>query len=149
MSTARLWRWLFPELVHVGDAEARRVLEQTLAATWLSFFVPSSLPVLVGLLMPFGIIGISWLVGSFGASGAAALGIYMGGTVLTVLSLLVAFRLCRKRIRNKLRQALSKRGYPICETCGYNLTGNTSGTCPECGTDIEPAEPAGKPTDEP
>jgi predicted RNA-binding Zn-ribbon protein involved in translation (DUF1610 family) len=24
--------------------------------------------------------------------------------------------------------------YPACATCGYNLTGNTSGTCPECGT---------------
>jgi hypothetical protein len=22
----------------------------------------------------------------------------------------------------------------LCPTCGYNLTGNTSGTCPECGT---------------
>jgi hypothetical protein len=23
--------------------------------------------------------------------------------------------------------------------CGYNLTGNTSGTCPECGEPVEPA----------
>jgi uncharacterized paraquat-inducible protein A len=23
-----------------------------------------------------------------------------------------------------------------CTTCGYNLTGNVSGTCPECGTSI-------------
>jgi len=23
-----------------------------------------------------------------------------------------------------------------CSTCGYNLTGNTSGVCPECGTAI-------------
>ena len=22
----------------------------------------------------------------------------------------------------------------LCLTCGYNLTGNTSGVCPECGT---------------
>jgi len=22
----------------------------------------------------------------------------------------------------------------LCWTCGYNLTGNTSGFCPECGT---------------
>ena len=25
-----------------------------------------------------------------------------------------------------------------CRRCGYNLTGNTSGICPECGTAIEP-----------
>ena len=25
------------------------------------------------------------------------------------------------------------RGDPKCGSCGYNLTGNTSGTCPECG----------------
>lgn len=30
------------------------------------------------------------------------------------------------------------RGDPLrCSGCSYNLTGNTSGTCPECGTDIE------------
>jgi hypothetical protein len=24
----------------------------------------------------------------------------------------------------------------VCLTCGYNLTGNTSGVCPECGADV-------------
>ena len=27
-----------------------------------------------------------------------------------------------------------------CTECGYNLTGNTSGTCPECGTPV-PSKP--------
>jgi hypothetical protein len=27
-------------------------------------------------------------------------------------------------------------GNPNCPTCGYNLTGNLSGTCPECGTPL-------------
>jgi hypothetical protein len=31
----------------------------------------------------------------------------------------------------------------VCNSCGYNLTGNTSGTCPECGTPV-PKEPAEK-----
>ncbi len=26
---------------------------------------------------------------------------------------------------------------PLCDGCGYNLTGNTSGVCPECGTAIK------------
>lgn len=31
---------------------------------------------------------------------------------------------------------------PLCSKCGYNLTGNVSGRCPECGLDIEPEPPA-------
>lgn len=29
--------------------------------------------------------------------------------------------------------------YPLCLACGYNLTGNTSGCCPECGSPIPEA----------
>lgn len=36
-------------------------------------------------------------------------------------------RICRKR--------LSKPG--CCPSCGYNLTGNISGVCPECGMPFE------------
>ena len=35
-----------------------------------------------------------------------------------------------------------------CRECGYDLTGNVSGVCPECGTRIElPQRPPGKPQD--
>jgi hypothetical protein len=34
------------------------------------------------------------------------------------------------RRRRKLREDL-------CSNCGYNLTGNVSGVCPECGTKVE------------
>jgi len=30
-------------------------------------------------------------------------------------------------------------GVGLCENCRYNLTGNTSGVCPECGTPVENA----------
>jgi len=30
-----------------------------------------------------------------------------------------------------------------CESCGYNLTGNVSGVCPECGATCKAADPAG------
>ena len=36
-----------------------------------------------------------------------------------------------RRRRGHRRQSLG-----LCHDCGYNLTGNTSGTCPECGTTI-------------
>jgi hypothetical protein len=28
---------------------------------------------------------------------------------------------------------------PLCDGCGYNLTGNTSGRCPECGSSVPTA----------
>lgn len=36
--------------------------------------------------------------------------------------------------------AFPRRKSGLCESCGYDLTGNTSGTCPECGAKI--AEPS-------
>lgn len=34
-----------------------------------------------------------------------------------------------------------------CQSCGYNLTGNTSGICPECGHHLDCS--AGRPQDPP
>jgi len=31
---------------------------------------------------------------------------------------------------------LQVRGQPLCDLCSYNLTGNTSGVCPECATPV-------------
>jgi len=31
--------------------------------------------------------------------------------------------------------------FPTCHVCGYNLNGNVSGVCPECGTPIPPEPP--------
>jgi len=45
----------------------------------------------------------------------------------------------RRAIRRELRVQLKKRGIPICIPCGYDLTGNVSGVCPECGAAIEKA----------
>lgn len=33
-------------------------------------------------------------------------------------------------------QVRRKSDVPLCDRCGYNLTGNASGICPECGTPI-------------
>ena len=32
-------------------------------------------------------------------------------------------------------------GGNACRGCGYDLTGNASGVCPECGSDVPPARP--------
>ena len=43
----------------------------------------------------------------------------------------------RRHTRRHLRVQLAKKGIPVCIPCGYNLKGNASGVCPECGTKIE------------
>ena len=45
--------------------------------------------------------------------------------------------LSRQQWRRFLRQELNARGIPICMKCAYDLTGNESGVCPECGTRVE------------
>lgn len=35
-------------------------------------------------------------------------------------------------------------GPPTCNMCDYNLTGNTSGRCPECGNEVSLAQPPNK-----
>lgn len=39
-------------------------------------------------------------------------------------------------VRNRLR-SLRRRRRGLCLKCGYNLQGNTSGRCPECGTAVD------------
>ena len=49
---------------------------------------------------------------------------------LAILVMIVIYPLTPFAVRRDRR----KRG--LCVRCGYNLTGNTSGTCPECGQPI-------------
>ncbi len=54
-----------------------------------------------------------------------------------------AFWFTRRDIRRRLRAQLAKKGIPVCIPCGYNLTGNESGVCPECGTAMQKTGPLG------
>jgi hypothetical protein len=54
-----------------------------------------------------------------------------------VLGLIPVVSLLRWRVRSRVQQWRTIRGR--CLSCGYNLTGNTTGICPECGTTIDRA----------
>ena len=56
----------------------------------------------------------------------------LGGLMIVHLSLCLALRRLMFRL---YRQGLSEN--EICSNCAYDLTGNTSGLCPECGKMIE------------
>ncbi len=69
------------------------------------------------------------------------LGEEMAAVLSCILSLPLAYYVARKfynAIRWKRCQGLTKE----CQNCSYNLTGNVSGICPECGTPVAPASSA-------
>ena len=46
----------------------------------------------------------------------------------------------RRRLRARERRNQHLRSLDLCPSCGYNLRGNVSGVCPECGTPTGPRE---------
>ena len=42
----------------------------------------------------------------------------------------------RRPLQKQIRVELIERGVPICLGCGFDLTDNMSGVCPECGANI-------------
>ena len=56
--------------------------------------------------------------------------------VLAVMGIMACLGwLVRQRIRRRLRRQLMQNGQPVCLKCGHSLIGNSSGMCPECGTE--------------
>ena len=76
---------------------------------------------------------------------------YIGATASKAIfvTCAVALFLCAPASAFRKREAYIELGYirpkPLpdgkCRSCGYNLTGNVSGVCPECGTPIEKVAP--------
>jgi hypothetical protein len=60
----------------------------------------------------------------------------VGLAVACVLCVLLAHKVVVPRLP-KYNSKDYELAYPVCSECGYNLTGNVSGVCPECGTRME------------
>ena len=49
------------------------------------------------------------------------------------LELLIAFLFLVMGVLVLMLRRTEKTDFPQCQNCSYNLTGNISGVCPECG----------------
>jgi len=56
--------------------------------------------------------------------------------LLMPIYILAVIWLLRMPVRRSLRKQLAEMEVPCCIHCGYDLTGNVSGVCPECGEKI-------------
>lgn len=130
---------LFPELVHFEDyATRQRELKAASKSILRQFHRQLALVVfLIGSAAALGllIVNLKFLFGpNTSLLGGVASGI-CGGASAVMGNLLY-----RKPIRVILRNRLNEIGVPICVGCGYDLRGNTSGVCPECGR-VTPGQP--------
>jgi hypothetical protein len=66
-----------------------------------------------------------------GGSWAISRGFPPGVAALLAIALAIAFG-CHLKSLDDVRRERRARG--LCVRCGYDLTGNVSGVCPECGT---------------
>ena len=54
------------------------------------------------------------------------------GVCVTLMACWILLLSFKKTIRRSLWRTLVSQGILCCTSCGYDLTGNTSGVCPEC-----------------
>lgn len=71
----------------------------------------------------------------------ALMGVLVASFAGTTLD--TACRLQRYVVQELARTLLPKRKPSDCDACGYDLTGNTSGQCPECGVAVDDSRLAG------
>jgi hypothetical protein len=73
-----------------------------------------------------------------GWCGPPPLTMWIGGWVPCSIALVWLLVIAVVRFRRWRRRRLADG--PLCDACGYNLTGNVTGRCPECGAVIAPAD---------
>lgn len=137
----RLIYWLPPAVERelaagIADAAPRRALRRQLWhallrrwRTWLLLLAAILVTVVLGasvLALARG--WFSW-VARYPMPVMIALGTIVGFTMSWLMS---------RALLRELRELLTQRGVAVCRGCGYHLTGNTTGRCPECGHAVEP-----------
>jgi len=130
--------WLYPELKYFETWNARKQAVKQSLRSGESGWSPY-VAIAVGACLLYGLAEFQMPIAEFVSSRGLAtwIGVVLWSFVavgIVALQVGVVLWDCRRRVRLRLREMLSKRGSMLCGACGYDLTGNTSGICPECGT---------------
>ncbi len=123
---------LFPELERLPTKKAQReawsTATRTVGTSWRYWAA------IAGIVAPSVVVQFSLrLLGIPMAWRGMLRWLVVAVTVMGCWAVLLAFR---KTIRRILWRLLMDQGIPCCVQCGYNLEGNVSGICPECGERI-------------
>jgi len=96
------------------------------------------LTVLIGLVLAGGVLNVVYPVGMFGVTSTAGAIVCLLVLACYVIGLVVLFQCCwmlTAALVNRNGWRTIANDSPRCKKCGCNLTGNTSGNCPECGAE--------------
>ena len=135
----RYYFWLIPELLRLPDDRQRmEVFRNSHSRNWNRF--GTVLALLFG--APSGIIvALHQTHGSANRFWMKVLVFVVGWCAAFMLLVAGGLMLNRSALRRRVRIELCNRAFATCLGCGYDLTGNISGVCPECGDKACP--PAG------
>ncbi len=118
------WRLIVPEWDMLNEHEKERAYKAAAYALgwrrWIPFLVAPLLSAPLWLTLPSMVITLRGIL----------VIIFTGILILPLLFLGIR----RAPLRRASWAMLAARGEPICTACGYNLTGNVSGKCSECGS---------------
>ena len=136
MRRSRLQQWLFRRVLDFQD-------EQQFGAFRKTRWRPSRRRVKTAFIRLGGYAAIVaiWMIVIIISHGPQSFPLFLGQLFLMYASLF-AWSMCVSYfvLRRELPRQVKRLSFEVCLSCGYNLKGNTSGACPECGAPYEHAK---------
>lgn len=133
-----LTKWLVPEIAYLKGHPLQSELHVEAQRSFGFTFVRG---LLLGAAMFVPSICVVAMLQEFGVRRRSEMSSFLFVLVLLcALSKGAVMLVNRRSARIKIRELMRGYGIPICHGCGYNLTGNVSGVCSECGlktTDLD------------
>ena len=129
------WGRLYPELMRWGNVkERRRALNQAERDAFRDRWVTAICFWIIGAVVTVGQTRFTDVGG--GPAWVRFIGMFVPALITIALFFFAYLLWQRQRVQTSLRRQLASMAGKVCIDCGYDLRGNVSGRCPECGTKI-------------